>query len=76
MMKVRDVPKYTTVATVMQLSRRQRAILYKQCSGGRSCYLTDVNYNTGAFFESCFDAEGDFVGDFVTHRYQMENKEK
>ena len=62
MLKVRDVPKYTTVETVMQLTPRQRMILWKQCQGGRSCYLLDVNYNSGGFFESCFDHNGHFRG--------------
>ena len=30
-MKVNEVPKYTTVETVMGLTRRQRQILYKKC---------------------------------------------
>lgn len=74
-MKVSEVPKYTCVETVMQLTRRQRAILYKKCVGGRSCYLVDVNYYNGGFFEDCFDQRGVFVGEHVTHRYMSkENK--
>ena len=69
-MKLKDVPKYTTVETVMQLTKRQRQILYRQCSNGRSCYLTDVNYNTGAFYEACFDERGVFVGSYVTDWYK------
>ena len=69
-MKVRDVPKYTTVETVMQLTRRQRQILYRWCEGGRSCYLVDVNYGNGAFYESCFDNRGVFVGEHITHWYK------
>lgn len=68
-MKVKDVPKYTTVDTVMQLTPRQRQILYRQCQGGRSCYLQDVNYNSGGFYESCFDYRGVFRGSFVTDEY-------
>ena len=69
-MKVKDVPKYTTVDTVMQLTPRQRQILYRQCEGGRSCYLVDVNYGTGAFYERCFDNRGVFVGEHITHWYK------
>ena len=69
-MKVRDVPKYTTVETVMQLTRRQRAVLYRQCQRGRSCYLVDVNYNNGGFFQNCFDSRGYFNGNFVTTWYK------
>ena len=68
-MKVNEVPKYTTVETVMGLTRRQRQILYKKCINGRSCYLIDVNHNTGAFFEDCFDSRGVFEGAFVTFKY-------
>lgn len=69
-MKVRDVPKYTTVETVMQLTRRQRQILYRWCEGGRSCYLVDVNYGNGAFYETCFDKNGSFAGNHITNWYK------
>ena len=72
MIKLKDIRKYTSVETVMQLTRRQRQILYRQCVNGRSCYLVDVNYNNGDFFENCFDNRGVFVGEFVTHRYMSE----
>ena len=72
-MKLNQIPKYTTVETVMQLTRRQRAILYRQCKNGRSCYLVDVNYNTGAFFENCFDHRGVFAGEFITDNYRKEH---
>lgn len=68
-MKLNEVPKYATMATVMQLTPRQRQILYRQCKAGRSCYLVDVNQGNGSFFESCFDYRGVFVGDFLTHKY-------
>lgn len=71
-MKVNDIPKYTSVETVMQLTRRQRQILYRQCKAGRSCYLVDVNYNTGGFYEDCFDYRGYFVGEHITHTYMSE----
>ena len=75
-MKVNEVPKYSCMETVMQLTRRQRAILYRQCVGGRSCYLVDVNYTSGAFFEDCFDQRGVFVGEHVTHRYMFKENEE
>lgn len=74
-MKLNEIPKYTTIETVMQLTRRQRAILYKQCVNGRSCYIDDVNYNTGGFFQDCFDYRGVFVGPFLTYKYIREEKE-
>lgn len=71
-MKVKDVPKYTVMDTVMQLSPRQRAILYRQCVGGRSCYINDVNYGKGSFFENCFQSDGHFRGEFLTHNYLVQ----
>lgn len=68
-MTLKDIRKYTTMEELMKLTRRQRAILYKQCLGGRSCYIQDINYGSGGFFESCFDARGCFRGPFLTDRY-------
>ena len=71
-MKLKDIPKYTSIYTVMQLTPRQRQILYRHCVGGRSCYLIDVNCNTGSFYQDCFDYRGVFKGEFITHRYLTE----
>ena len=75
-MKVNEVPKYTSVETVMQLTKRQRQILYRHCINGRSCYLVDVNYGTGDFYENCFDNRGVFDGQFITRRYEQKELEE
>ena len=71
-MKISDINKYTTMEKIMQLTRRQKSILYKQCVKGRSCYIVDVNYNTGYFFQDCFDYRGIFKGNFITDNYKEE----
>lgn len=75
-MKVNEIQKYTTMEEVMKLSQRQRAILFKQCLGGRSCYIVDVNYNHGSFFQDCFDSAGGFLGGFVTNSYYSNELKK
>lgn len=72
-MKLKDLPKYATMETILSLTLRQRQILYRQCENGKSCYLVDVNYGTGGFYQNCFYSNGHFRGAFITDNYAEEN---
>ena len=52
------LPKYTTSVEVDKLSQNERKELYKQCKGGRSCYLQDL----GCFFEVAYNSDGNWNG--------------
>ena len=75
-MRVDEIKKYTSMEEVMKLSQRQRATLFKQCLGGRICYVVDVNYNHGSFFQDCFDSRGRFLGGFITNSYYLNELKK
>ena len=60
-MRLKDVPKYTTVDTVLQLTREQKIKLWHECKQGRSCYLVDYNCNQGSFFEDAFTEFGELI---------------